>query len=772
MKLSLLRFGVLCALALCTAMSTHAYAEAPGAPTDLSASVYWKQDAVVFLSWQKGIMGGVATSYQIYHATGLRDTYMGFEALGNPVEASIIDSSGLNQRVLGLSLNGMGIGDHSFYVTAINADGASEGSNIATLSIRQQRLLRITKYPHGNADVAAIAEVDKPFTYTVESVVTPEAEVRYSISGVQGTMGVPAGLSIDAETGVISWTPTTEGVYSFTIRAELADDATVFRTVVGTIVVSRCPQGVMISGVVKDEQGELITSGVVEAMMAFKRDTSNTGGDSVGIYVAVYRATIDRDGSYTLRVKPGTYKIFASGNDFASEYYSDASTIDDAQAVAVECGDAATVDMTVTRLQRYTVSGTVKRTGSGEGLAARITFVGYDNDAPAGTRRVEYFSTTSWNRNQTGEYSIALPGNYTYIAYAVVGDTVMNGNNGRIRNQTQYFDHKQDAAEATEINLTADRDGVNFDFGEVPSFDNGIVGRVIDTDGAVVDAYVVAYRMDNNRAFASALTVDGSGIYELRDIEPGEYIVAAYPRDKRTVLSGYYNEDGVAVPLWGDATRIVVGADSFITGIDIVLPKAVGLPRGSAVIRGKVSNRGGSIGKGDGTVLQADALAGALITLVDNKGVSLMYDLSGNSGDFSLAELPAGVYTLLIDKVGFVAYKGTITIANDTEVVPVDAALEPEIVTGVDEPITGNIVLRAFPNPTTNEVTVSFPAQAGTARITVVSSTGREVLSIRTATTTGTNQTVVDTKQLSSGAYFVHVVVGSEIYTLPLHIVR
>lgn len=779
MKLSLLRFWALCALALCTVMSTQALAAVPDAPQEANARYSWQYNAkayvpVVYIAWPENSTGDNATSFQVYHAHGLHDTYTGFEAIGDPVPVRNTDSTDTlpNWYSLRIPMTPNDIGDHSFYVTAMNADGESTGSNIVTLSIVLEEHIVFTKYPQMHRD-GPLAKVGKPFVFTAQAISSPTTDIRYSITAISGET-FPSGLEIDAETGVMSWTPMNAGLYTFSLRAELANDATVSTTVIASIYVQSCISS--ISGIVKDEQGEIITSGVVQALMAFKRDTTNTGDtlrDTSGVYyVVVEQAAIGRDGSYTLRVKPGSYILFASGQEFSSEYYRDANAIGDAEVVAVECGEDATANMTVTRLQTFTVSGTVKRTGSGEGLVARVTFVGYNNDVPAGSRRSEYFSTVSWSNSQIGEYSISLPTNYTYIAYAEIGDTIINGGNGRIRNQIQYFDHKQDVAEATEINLTANRDNVNFDFDEAESFDNGIVGRVIDTDNSAVTAYVVAYKMGNNRAFASAITEIYNGIYELNDLQPGRYIIAAYPRDRDNILPGYYKEDEVAVPLWSDATRITVGAQSFVTGIDIVLPKAVGLPHGGGVVRGKVSNRGGSIGKGDGTVLQADALAGALVTLIDEQGVARVYDLSGNNGDFSLAELPVGTYTILIDKVGFASYKTTVIINDDTDIVLVDAALEPETVTGVDEPGVGNILLRAFPNPTTNDVTVSFFAKAGSARITVVSSTGKEVVSIRTETTAGINHTIVDTKQLSSGAYFIHVAAGNEVYTLPLHIVR
>lgn len=778
MRISLSRFIALCILALCTVMSTHALAAVPGVPQEATARYSWQYDAntyapVVYITWLENSADDNATSFQVYHARGLHDTYTGFEAIGEPVPVQTNDSTDTLQNWYSLTIpmTPNDVGDHSFYVTAINADGESAGSNIVTLSIIQSYHIVFTAYPRGGN---VVAERGEPLTFTVQAVTSPAADrdIRYSIAAIYGEP-LPSGLEIDAETGVIHWTPMHDGLYQFYLRAELADDETVSTTVIASISVKSCLHGIPISGVVKDEQGELIMSGLVQALVAV-RDTMNndTTVDSSFVYVVRYRAPIGRDGRYSMNVEAGEYILFASGDDFVPEYYNDASTADEAFALSVVCEQDISADMTVSRVQRFTVSGTVKHAKTGEGLVAGVTFVGYDNSVPTGSQQPRYFHTGTWLRNQIGEYSITLPGNYTYIAYATIHDTIEVDTLWRVVSQIQYFDHKQDASEATAINLTANRDNVNFDFEDFASFNNGIHGRVVSTDGDPVSAYVVAYRMGNHRAYASAITDGSTGTYELNNIQPGQYVLAAYPIQRGEFLPGYYKVGEIAVPSWQEASRVAVNAQSIIPAINIVLPKAVGLPQGGGIVQGKVRNHSGSIGKGDGDVLGTDALAGALVTLIDGQGVSRKYDLSDNGGGFSLNDLPVGTYTILIDKVGFESYTITVTISDENEFVPVDAALEPESVTGVDEPVAGNALFRTFPNPATNDVTVSFPAKAGDARITIVSQKGAEVLSVRMATMEGTNQTTVNTSTLASGSYFVHIVAGNHIYTLPLQIVR
>lgn len=764
------RFFLLAVLAWAAVTASEAFAEAPGTPQNLTASWQWSYVdngglwmPAVALHWYGNTDGGMPSGFRVYHAPGEKEDYDGFELMEG-FKRHIWDSTsqdGEQRIVLG---HWMGFGSHSFYVESYNEDGTSNPGNIASVAVPDTFMFYFSEYPglHGNPAVAAVGE---NFMYQVGVWKSASAPIRYSLSPFGGAT-LPDGLTIDENTGVINWTPDVAGDYYFIITARLEGMPGVVIHATSYIRVLSCPAGAIISGLVKDEDGNAVSSGYVLALPVSTTDSIRFQPES---------AAIQSDGSYELKLNDGSYYLYFEGGEFQAEYYEDAANLKEAETVEAVCGQTVTVNATVRRLTMYTASGRVADY-EGNGINARVVFIGYDLNKPDDMRRhyPRYFETYASAYNN-GRYSLQLEDGYEYIAYAQLTDTLDPGR-GRLVQAVQFFDHVEDYTEAEVLVLTGDRNDINFDFPQLSGFENSVAGRVVNSNSEAVNAYVVINRVkesnENADEWFGISTMTGSdGSYYFQDLRPGQYIVAAYPMGKSMIIPGYYNENGPAVLSWTESTRLVIGAQTEKTGIDIILQATDSSSFGDGTLRGSVYGDGESIGKKDDKVMNSDmAVAGAFVTLTDSKGVVTRYNLSGADGAFALNELAEGTYTLLIDKIGFAPYTTTVTISG-SEPVQIDATLQPEVTTGVGETSDGGNA-RLYPNPVANGATLTFPAATGTAQVSVVSVTGTEVLTFRTATVEGPNTLYIDTQVLPTGTYFVRITTGDGIYRLSMRVVR
>ncbi len=758
MRRSTVLFRTICALALCILAAAPAWADVPSTPQNLEAHTTWQQydnytwGKAVYLTWQTEAPNNDnwPEHFSVYAADGEKQDYTGFE-LRDQFYARSYDSTHWQA-----AFDGHAVGTFSFYVDATNNDGTSDPSNIATITIPDTVSLFFAGYPqapnNGGIDIAAINE---PYLYQVGATTWSTGTIKYHLAPAQNAL--PAGLAIDENTGVLTWIPTEKGVSYFKIQISMPEYPGLVVEAIASVQVRECSDNnTSIAGIVKDQNGNPVTGGVVSAYSVI--DT---------FYIPCAMANLADDGTFTLPVDAGSYIVLVDGQGFDAEYYEDATTREAATVINVDCGASAEIEMNVQRSFVYTVTGRVADQ-DGNGIAGvTVMFRVYDPQLPPDQRRQRPGYAFATYTEADGTYSIDLSNQYLYVAVASMSDTL----GGRSTAQVQFFDHVGSIAEAEEIMLTGNRDDVNFEFNVGSSFDNSLSGRVTTNEGESVEAYIVAYQIGSTaQSYVSATVSNENGFYSLSSLVPGNYVLYVAP-NSGNLSPGYYNENGAAVHSWDEATLIAIGETTEAVDVNIVINNVDTSAFGGGGLSGNVRGSGGTIGKGDGEVLSGTAINGALVTLIDNKGTVTRYNFSTSGGDFSLSSLPAGTYTLVIDKIGFAPYKGTVTIDEDNSV-KMDVTLEPEVTTGVGETASNAVLARVYPNPAVNNTLLSFRAAQGTARISVVSAAGTEMLSLQAQTTDGDNALLLDTRGLASGAYFVRITTGGAQYTLPLHIVR
>ena len=259
--------------------------------------------------------------------------------------------------------------------------------------------------------------------------------------------------------------------------------------------------------------------------------------------------------------------------------------MEDAEVVEVACGERARADFTVELIpvpKYFTLSGTVRLAPDNEPIVALVTILGYDPDVPGADRRHSRLIRTVWS-DEDGRYAVTLSDEFVYIVRASTvmmrGDTTHPDTlprHGLTRFKTEYYDGASSLAEATEIILSEDRDGIDFFVDPLPEYDNGFSGRVTDPDGTGVQAWVAAYLVTEPegeiRYIGYSEQTDAGGHFTFADLMPGEYVLRATPQEN-TLSAGYYKEGDFAVFTWADATRITIAETVLTESISVKLPE-------------------------------------------------------------------------------------------------------------------------------------------------------------------------------------------------------
>ena len=272
--------------------------------------------------------------------------------------------------------------------------------------------------------------------------------------------------------------------------------------------------------------------------------------------------------------------------------------------------------------------------------------------------------------NADGVYEVKLQAGVNYIAYA----KILGRDNKEGDYLAEFWENTHDGSEATLLNLTENKEGVDFSMDKRPVFNNGFGGMMKNNyTNAGVKGKVVAYQIlrkakDNGdtiiekRDVQTVETDDNFG-YEFTNLAPGTYIVFGVPSE-RPHVPGWMVLGGKAATEWREATRVEVGEVLITVRYDINLDTAKG-ERGKGRVRGWVYDKRGGIinnGKVEDRAQNAAAITGSLIVARDEAGDIIDFALSENEGAFELTELSIGEVTITADRVDFEPTSEVVTI--------------------------------------------------------------------------------------------------------------
>jgi hypothetical protein len=220
-----------------------AQAAVPDAPTDLVAYLAnCPNSGYVYLKWSPVSNVGVdgQFGYHIYQASGETSDPSAFEQLAHQ---DMFGAPGYRETG-GYHVVALPVGTFSFYVTAFNSDGESQPSNIVTRTVRKLDI------PLGTAVSDSIDfsvnATPAQLQATVGAEITVDLKPRnFSTRQMQFTLLLqPEGMTIDAATGIVRWTPREMGAFPFVVRAAYVDDPDIGTILESEITVAEGTSGV------------------------------------------------------------------------------------------------------------------------------------------------------------------------------------------------------------------------------------------------------------------------------------------------------------------------------------------------------------------------------------------------------------------------------------------------------------------------------------------------------------------------------------------------
>lgn len=586
-------------------------------------------------------------------------------------------------------------------------------------------------------------------------------DIRFAIKDA------PEDMMIDPMTGIVSWTPAEKGFFRYTVEAyDNNNQAT--KAVIGSYVeVFTCAQPIIVAGNVnyepEEEGGELlpVVNGSFALLMGVDENGNSNGSRQ-------YSAEI-KDGHYSIEADAGTYVLYFSGcGAFVDEFWSNATKMQNAQIITLECGKSYSYDELVKEHKNpkfFKVSGRVTDEVTGEGIpfAYVEALMTYNQ-----TFRVSAIQLTDEN----GYYEANLSNHYEYVFRAST-EAFMPKSGQDPQNDDyylpQYYDKVTDITEATVISLTEDIANMDFALTKAMNYDNSLAGSIVDTDGNVlryslVSAFLIEKQSDNKEYVKMAFTAqtDIEGDFSFNNLIPGDYILLAYPL-YQTLAAGYFVEGDLATLSWKDATRINVKSGAEISNKAIKLPKMTRV-LGNGSIFGSISKNGsdGGIVKGMGR-----PISGAMIFAINDDGEIVEFQRTNNDGAFSVENLENGSYNIRIDKIGYNQLSLWAEINSNNKHIDVETISFNGTTTSVEDKVFAEVSL--YPNPAVSHITVNLGTLPKDANISLVDATG---VTLYNGTVKSNENHKIDVDGIASGMYYLKVKIDEEVTVLPVSIAK
>ncbi len=580
----------------------------------------------------------------------------------------------------------------------------------------------------------------------------------------------PQGMTIDASTGVVSWTPTESGRFFFSVMAEDENNNAKAAILMFELYVSTCSSPIIVSGTVNydpenpGDELEPVEDGAFAVLFSISQS------DSLGNHYPQkeFSAPII-DGQYTLEADAGTYYLWFGGRgEFVDEFWENALHIDEATQVTLECGNDYTFNALVEAWQMpdyYTVSGKVTDEATGEGIPYAFVQV-------IGTNNQNYHMHSVVVTDEDGEYEVELNDQFDYVFRASTDAFRPCPGKDSINTDIyipEYYDNVTDITAATVITLTEDVENIDFALTKAADYDNTLSGTVFNNDGtAGVKGWVVAFLVEtdaNNQDHINwgftAVTTD-TGEFSFEGLIPGDYILLAFPEDF-DFAPGYYVQGDLASLNWAEATRITVAATGDYNSNNIKLQKMEDVI-GSGIIAGKISKRGKNGGMMEG---QGDPITGALVYAVNEDGNIVEFKRTGNMGDFRVDNLANGRYNIVVDKVGFNQLSMYAEITDDRKEITMETMTLNETTTSVEDKVFAEVSL--YPNPAVSHITVNLGTLPKDANISLVDATG---VTLYNGTVKSNENHKIDVDGIASGMYYLKVKIDEEVTVLPVSIAK
>ena len=600
-------------------------------------------------------------------------------------------------------------------------------------------------YVYFNSYPEYMGFLNEKYSYKAEAVSMLGKVLNYRLD--EG----PEGMTIDATTGLLEWTPVEKGEYNISITAYSVDNEEVTGNQMWMIYVVDSLERpcAYINGTVKDKDGNPMEKAYVYAYASKDSLWPN------GRFNSFFEGYVDPEGNFSINVTSGDYYVIAQGYDFNPVYYENTQDYNEAKTLKVECNNTYNISFEVERFKPptfYTVEGTVTSEKDGSPIEALVQFMPDDasykdpNGYPGGYMLETY-------TDSEGKYKIELQDNMKYYAMAAaLSEEYL----------PEFYNNVRSVTDATKLELTDNLTGIDFTLPSRPVFNNGLYGIVRDSAGSPVTGIVTAYPYVNNdpvRYNPRSVVTDSSnpGHFILNNIEPGMYVLYAIPFSGEST-PGFYVDGDFATWEWEKATKINVPAEGVIDYEHVImLPNMDSKFFGIAELDGYVyEDITGA--KKNGQIQSTKPLSGVNVTVVDNGGKSLDNSITDPEGYYKLDNIGVGAYKIVYSKVGYGSYETQLNFdAMENSRQNKNITLLPKGTTGVDDVTVYTYDVEVYPQPASDKVELRFSSLQGDINVSVTNVLGGLAMSKAVRIADGNSRISLDVSHLPSGAYFITV---------------
>ena len=634
-------------------------------------------------------------------------------------------------------------GVYEMYVESYDHYGSSEVSNILkfTISSAEKDIIFFTSTPPDSA------QVGHDLSFTIPAETNSYSDIKYR------AISLAEGMEFNSNTGEIKWRPSDNGYFSFTIEAYLEQSPNIKVRETWQINVFRCDRSGQFDIRIIDEAEQPVTKGICELYEVIN-DTLTLVAEAMPNEngVANFKGIDKR--TYYLRLNG----VVNMEKIFFSEWYEDSSVPEYSKPIYGNCGSVITVTAKVERypeFRDYQVSGRVIDEYGNPVPTAVVRFFAYSSYT-----NENYISHTAVDEN--GEYSISLSNEYKYIAYCYSYSDTSESNR---RRESSYYDNSGTLMEAELINLYSNKDNVDFVLKEIEPHNNSLTGRIVDDLSRPIPySNVSLFIMTNDNNYsARSVCADKNGRFAFYDILPADYILFAISLKNDNTIPAYLNSQNDNIYQWINAEYFKISENEEYDLGDIVLNETQS-NYGLGKIQGYAFSEKNKIKKSEKSA-SGNPLNGANAFLIDENSGTVNYTNTNKEGKFEFFSVPAGDYSLIVDKVGYAPHEEKIGAVFDNDVITTNVYLSDELGASANNSLERHSFIKIFPNPADDLINISIPSLDKNSYIIIYNSLGKEISSINFSVKGHNSFLPLDVSSYSEGVYFIKIIQGEEILT-------